>query len=138
MFDQFYKALDEYKKIAHPDIKCGSPYALVPEQASIEVKLHWPRDEWPNSRCAGVYAIFSADETLLYVGKSGLIGRRLYDHFREDANGACISPPLYRWSKSPIYVITVAAPADKKFVASCLEEYLIEQLQPCDNTRGIK
>jgi excinuclease UvrABC nuclease subunit len=85
-----------------------------------------------------VYAIFSADETLLYVGKSGFIGDRLADHFRKDANGACISPPLYRWSKDPIYVITIAAPEGKKFVASRLEEYLIERLQPCDNTRGIK
>jgi hypothetical protein len=26
MFDRFYRALDEYKRIAHADVACGEPY----------------------------------------------------------------------------------------------------------------
>lgn len=137
MFDHFYQAMNAYRKIAHPDIEIGRPYSLVPEQASDDVKLRWPKDEWENSKSAGVYVIFSSDETTLYVGKAWFLGQRLADHFRKDAKGACVSPANYIWSKLPMYVITIAVPSDKRFVASCLEEYLIEKLQPLDNTIGV-
>lgn len=137
MFAQLYQALGDYKKIAHPDVEVGEPYALVPKEASDGIKLQW-NAEWANSKRSGVYVILSADETVLYIGKAWFIGRRLGDHFRKGPQGECTSPKGYRWSKPPVYVITIAVPEDKRFMATCLEEYLIEKLRPLDNTMGMK
>jgi hypothetical protein len=66
----------------------------------------------------------------------GACWRWVAKHFRKGTGGACVNPPGYRWSKDPLYVITVAAPPDKRFVATCLEEFLSERFQPLDNTMG--
>lgn len=137
MFARLHEALDEYKKLWHPDvekIEASEPYALVPEQAEAEVKLRWP-DEWPYSKRAGVYLVFSRDEDVLYVGTAWVIGERLSDHFRSDAAGACVCPKTYHWSKPFVYLITVAVPEARRFEASCLEEFLIEKFPDSDNTR---
>ncbi|HEY6769366.1 MAG TPA: GIY-YIG nuclease family protein [Candidatus Sulfotelmatobacter sp.] len=139
MFEELHKALDEYKKWRHPGLdplEEGEPYALVPERALADVKLRWTKDEWPNSRRTGVYVVLSDDEQVLYVGRAGLLGERLADHFRKGTNGECCSPGGYEWGKPPVYVITVAVPKDRKFEVGCLEEFLIERFPGSDNIRG--
>jgi len=115
------------------------PYCLFPDDETpiADASIRWDQ-EWPNSRRAGVYIIFSKDGTLLYVGKAWFIGRRLADYFRNEL-------PLTKdrkcrvlhdgWTSTPMYVVTVAAPKDSRFEAAGLEEYLITELKPCDNLR---
>jgi hypothetical protein len=135
MFEQFRQALEEYKKWRHPGLtplQEGAPYALFAEHASSDVKLHW-NEQWPNSDDPGVYLIFSASGLLLYVGKSWFLGSRLGAHF--GGSSTCWIKEG-GWTEDPLYVITVGVPAKARFEAACLEEFLIERLQPCDNSVG--
>jgi hypothetical protein len=139
MFDELHKALDEYNMWRHPGLdplEEGEPYALLPSAASPVVKLHWPKDEWPNSRRTGVYVVLSGDEDVLYVGRAGTLGVRLADHFLKGTNGECRSPEGYEWRKPPVYVVTIAVPERRRFEVGCLEEFLIERFPGSDNIRG--
>lgn len=134
MFEQFREALEEFKRWRHPDLpplKVGEPYALFPDKASADVKLHW-NEKWPNSDDPGVYLIFSVSGLLLYVGKSWTLGGRLAAYF----GGRSDCRIKGNWKEDPQYVVTVAVPANRRWEAAGLEEFLIERLRPCNNTVG--
>ena len=104
------------------------------EGADARVTSDWSKP-WPNNHRFGVYLIFDERVALLYVGKSsGMgIGRRLYDWFGQGER--CRVSPGH-WSRRPRYVLSAAVPVEMHFEASALEEYLIRELDPCDNARG--
>jgi Predicted 3'-5' exonuclease related to the exonuclease domain of PolB len=81
-----------------------------------------------SSRC-GCYAIYTESGELLYIGKasnSASVGSRLAAHLRH------VDPA---WMPAPAFVqiVEVCEP----FEAPSLEEYLIRELQPRFNDRGI-
>lgn len=89
---------------------------------------------WPCNGHAGVYMILSEKKEVLYVGQTLSFGSRFYQYFK-DKNGTCVVRSPY-WSETPNAIVAIPAPDDKKYERLSLEEYLIERLQPTDNTRG--
>ena len=88
----------------------------------------------------GVYAFFNKQEDLLYVGKashSDSLGKRIcsYFHAETDDQGA---RPRHPWTANgrPRYVLITAT--YHAFEAPSLEEYLIQELQPPENSVGRK
>lgn len=89
---------------------------------------------WPGNQKAGVYLILDELDNIIYVGQSSSLGRRFYHYFK-GSDGVC----TYRegsWSATPKAIVAIVAPDDARYERLSLEEYLIERLQPADNTRG--
>ena len=115
-------------------------YDLFPVDDGNGGKPHkWPQN-FPNAGKPGVYLVFDDSELLLYVGKSetdvqSRLGR--YFGYETGRTGPCkiksISPP---WKVRPHFVRTIAVKDSKE--APLLEEFLIDVLQPPENTRGIR
>lgn len=128
-------------------------YALFPDgTGAIPVEHSWPK-QYLNSERRGVYLILSKTDVPLYVGKAAkqAIGKRLGRYFGTDrkTNGCrvkhLVAPADWQgsehfsgWCQRPAYIVTVPVPDDMGEEASQLETYLIEQLQPCCNTVGIR
>ena len=117
----------------------GKPKALDISDC-YDLKSNWP-DVWPRCDKAGVYAIFNRNKKLLYVGKasqSSCIGVRLSSYFRYEkgakGKGPCTTHPDHEWTSAPRYVLAIAV--GEAHQAPSLEEYLIEKLEPIDNTIG--
>lgn len=91
------------------------------------------RESWapmPVSDKPGCYALYTATGQLLYIGKasnSRKIGHRLYHHLTQ-------SQAAWVPSVSFVQIVEVSEP----FEAPSLEEYLIRELQPPHNDRGIR
>jgi len=95
------------------------------------------RVSYPNAASAGVYAIFDPDQRLLYVGKSGNIGKRMSAYFKYENFGEGtlqLRDPEENWHGRPTYLVTV--PVNQFWEASSLEEFLIHKLQPPVNING--
>ncbi|MGH7096207.1 MAG: GIY-YIG nuclease family protein [Stellaceae bacterium] len=76
----------------------------------------------------GCYALYYDDGDLLYIGKSSnAVGFRLWNHFKQ-------SKANWVMSVSFVQIVEVQEP----FEAPSLEEYLIRELRPPCNHRGIK
>lgn len=117
-----------------------APEAVVPEfeiSDRYDIKSDWQKS-LPHAAEAGVYLIYSADETLLYIGKASAgstIGRRLDKYFK-GADGQGVSRKNMKWTKEPRYIRAVKVASDFKFFAPALEEFLIDRMQPPDNRQG--
>ena len=83
-----------------------------------------------------VYVVFG-EKQLLYIGVSvgRSIGFRLSTHFPEKRNKDKFSET--GWTEKPYFVKVFSFPKETWFEAPGLELYLIEKLQPVDNTRGV-
>ena len=102
-----------------------------------DLKEDWPDGYWPHNERTGCYVILGANEEILYVGKASLgsfIGKRLSDHFGYGPNKECV--PQGNWSAEPRYVMSIAV--HDAFEAPSLEEYLLGELRPADNTIGYR
>jgi hypothetical protein len=128
----------------HPSLRplaLSDIYSLFPDTKNpTSVTLGWPAT-WPCAGDPGVYLIFDCDMSLLYVGKASLnhtLGGRLSSYFQYARDGSRGCEVLGTWSARPVFVVTIAVDSDKAFEAPALEEYLIGELQPPDNTRGIR
>jgi hypothetical protein len=116
-------------------------YALFPgSNGAHKANFSWP-EAWPDAEEPGVYMVFDSRLNLLYVGKARKIGWRLSEYFRYGKTrqgglilGQCGVSKRYTWSRRPEYIATVRV--DQAFEASSLEEYLIVELRPPDNTAG--
>jgi len=123
----------------HPALErfgINEPYALFPRDGEV-TSLRWD-DEWPSSKRAGVYLIYG-DSRLLYVGTAWTLGPRLGCYFQnEDPKSTVRKCKVIHtaWTETPKYVVTIAVPDTSRFEAAALEEYLISELRPCDNTVG--
>jgi excinuclease UvrABC nuclease subunit len=112
--------------------------ALFPElELAPEVSLKF-ENPWPLCMSQGVYFIFGSGVRLLYVGKASMgscIGARLSSHFLGTGPKGCRVVNPY-WSEEPRFVASLAVPEGMAYEAPALEEYLIAQLSPPDNTYG--
>lgn len=118
---------------------------------SSDVKPEWD-DSWdwcgavPNYKLGGLYALFSGDN-LIYIGlgnsrgggsyKEHGISRRLLSHVLK------ISPddhphsymPQERWEKAKINkLVTIGFPANLNYLAPALEDFLIGEINPPENS----
>jgi hypothetical protein len=134
-------------------LQINGHYALFPDETgTIPAESCWPQ-QYPNSDRKGVYLILSKTDVPLYIGKAAKqgIGKRLGVYFGTDrkTKGCRVKHPVAPadwkgsehfsgWCQRPAYIVTVAVADDKGNEASNLETYLIEQLQPCCNTVGIR
>lgn len=111
------------------------------EPVRYDLLSDWKLDVMlPYAEGKGVYAFFNKNEELLYVGKASLgntLGRRVCSYFyaKPDRFGA---KPRHPWTEKgrPRYALITAT--DFAFEAPSLEEYLIEALQPPENTVGLR
>ncbi len=147
MRDDMLKAVIEYEeRFRRADLdrlEVSGLYALFPstENVGMADAGNWRDNAWPNGERAGVYAIFDDDVQLLWIGKASMnssLGGRLYKYFREDRHNLDCIIRHTGWSPRPAYVMTVAVPRDMPFEAPALEKYLINRLQPRDNTIGVR
>jgi excinuclease UvrABC nuclease subunit len=77
-----------------------------------------------------------------YVGKASMgncIGSRLSSYFgyESETDRRCKIYHREGWTEKPRYVMCVAVPEDSPFEAPALEEFLIRELAPPDNKRGV-
>jgi excinuclease UvrABC nuclease subunit len=114
-------------------------YDLFPRPArksQVPVSAAWP-DEWPHNSRQGVYAILDDALTVLYVGKASMrnvIGSRLSSYFGYDETRGC--KIYHKWTNTPRYIAAIAVPQNSTFEAPALEEFLIQVLDPSDNSKG--
>ncbi|MBT3917401.1 MAG: GIY-YIG nuclease family protein [Rhodospirillaceae bacterium] len=103
-----------------------------------DVKKDWLKP-WKHAADQGVYAIFGPSKLLLYVGKASLrssLGKRLVTYFKNSSDGLRGEQRKHHtWSEDPQFILTIRV--NKPWEAPSLEEYLINKLQPKDNTNGI-
>ena len=130
-----------YRRPEFQPLEVSAAYDCSPEKGDPIVRCEgqWPDDYWPNAWSAGIYGILDEELQLLYVGKASLgstLGSRLSSYFRHDQNRHCRPEPHHTWSGNPRYVVTVAVPEEMRFEAPALEEFLINKLNPPDNTAG--
>ena len=135
------KMTDDVVTFGEADVKrCCAKYA----SRYGELKLFWSElwdldtqfdQTWPNNKMAGCYAIFNGKKELLYIGKTNCMGSRLGTYFRSDVpKNRGVPKDRNAWSATPRYVLTVGL--ENGYEASSLEEYLIQELRPCDNRLG--
>ena len=122
------RKIDEYCERYHLTLKAplSEPYDLASQ---------WHADSFPNADQPGCYFIFDAPGELLYVGKASLrstVGRRLATYFYWNDG---IALRHTGWTKTPTHIRTIAV--NLAYEAASLEEFLIGELQPSQNTSGI-
>lgn len=109
----------------------------IDKQFTVEIykldKDTWPTTSIPHAGEKGVYAFLSDSQRVLYIGKASMnntLGARIASYF--------VSKPEFRskfeWSE-PLRTVAIIAVTDGP-QAAALEEFLIWNLNPPDNTRG--
>ena len=113
-------------------------YSLFPhEEGCIATPHKWP-EKFPNAGKPGVYFIFDAKMSLLYVGMTTRdLNRRLGNYFgyvSGRGSGCRINEKMLPpWKTRPCYVRTI--PLNDSSEAQYLERFLIDTLEPPDNSR---
>lgn len=105
-------------------------YSLYPEEGEYGFT-----ESWPFHNNGGVYLILDESKNVIYVGKADRFGRRLSDHFRVDPKGGC-RIHAQGWKNEPRYVINIKVTEERLYENLSLEGYLINILDPDDNTIG--
>ena len=104
-----------------------------------DLVLDWKvNKEFPFARERGCYVFYSEKYEMLYIGKASQrnsLGSRIASYFRWDLCHTIIEPRHSGWTSAPRYVQTIRT--HKSFEAPSLEEFLIIELDPVDNTSGL-
>lgn len=126
------EALSEYNKRYNTSFNLLSKYPLFPKERECGYNV-----SWPGNNHAGVYFVMTKDDEILYVGQSKNIGKRLNDHFPPQNKGLSkICTFKEKWRKDPNYLYVATTPNDAIWERLSLEEFLIQKLNPIDNTQG--
>lgn len=143
----FLKAVSTYQERfrspAQSLFEVGQPYDLFPLRGATAVPCggKWP-EPWPHPLRAGVYAFLSDNGELLYIGKASFrnsIAARLSTYCGYEAGRGSQCLLYHQWkTAAPRYVVTIAVPESTRFEASALEEFLINELQPPENSIGLE
>ena len=127
-----------YRTERVPPITVSEAYALFPDENQPGAGPKWP-DPWPNGNQQGVYLILDRDQRVLYIGKASMgntMDSRLDSYFGYTDERLC--KILGSWRERPKHVVTLAVPPGHGYEAVGLEEFLIDRLQPPENSQGIK
>ena len=125
------KLVENYNSKYNTSFQLYQPYKLT---RCSDGEYGFENSQWPCNGKVGVYLILSDDDDVIYVGQTRSFGYRFYQYFKDD-DGTCVPRSPY-WTKTPKTIVAIPAPNDAKYERPSLEEYLIENLNPCDNTRG--
>ena len=121
--------VNSYNQKYNTTFELGREYSLFPTSDDE----YGFKDTWPSNEHGGVYLILDDNRNVIYVGQTKYFGQRFYTYFK-DEDGTCV--PVHNWSTTPKAIITIPAPDDAQYERLSLEEYLIQNLQPSDNTLG--
>lgn len=143
--DELKGAVSEYvsdfRRHNLPEFIISDYYDLFPkgDYSQLDCQYQWPA-KWPNAELPGVYAFIDLTLDVVYIGKASMkntLGMRLSKYCVYDQNRDC---RLYHngWTNPPRYVWTLGVPSALTFEAPALEEFLIQRLQPIDNSTGKK
>jgi hypothetical protein len=141
-YDQAKQAIQSYSEVYRnsnrPSFDVSDLYNLFPEKiTNTPTPNQWPAT-WPFNERQGVYIILDNKYEVCYVGKASMnnvLGSRLSSYFGYDEGRRC---RLYHtWKSTPRFIFTVATPIDSAFEAASLEEFLIRELKPTDNSLGL-
>lgn len=145
LLDKIEEYKSKYRRSDVGNLEWSKPYELSPRAKNPDI-LQWPAG-WPHSKRAGVYFVLARDGLLLYVGKASMrhcIGKRLSSYFGTNrASGDCeiLDPNSWdqelRDERMPAFVVALAVPEGMSFEAAAIEEYMIRELIPPANTRGV-
>lgn len=91
-------------------------------------------EPWPCGDNGGVYLIIDENQTVIYVGQTKAFGRRFYQYFAMVDDRCVLRSPNWRGNPDAIVVIPIADAVAYERLS--LEEYLILNLNPIDNTLG--
>lgn len=123
--------IEKYNQMYNTNFVCEPKWRLRPDENG---EWEFKDEVWPGIHKAGVYLFLSQDDRVIYVGQGISLSRRFYDRFRNE-NGIGVHKND-SWSE-PIYsIVAIVAPDERKYERLSLEEFLIGELQPIDNTRG--
>lgn len=114
---------------------CISPVFKISEPLDVERDL---TAQYPNSDSAGCYAIYTASDELLYIGKASnkhVMGFRLGAIWHLNADKTAYIPRGDWGGKKPQIIRTI--PVREPYEAPSLEEFLIRELRPPCNTIGV-
>lgn len=129
----YYRALElieVYNNRYNTQFEISELYSLFPNQNEYGFT-----ESWPFLNEGGVYLILNKNQEVIYVGKADVFGHRLYYHFRADREGNCIIVET-GWKDHPHYIINIKVPASRLYENLSLEGYLIQELDPEENTIG--
>ncbi len=104
-----------------------------------DLELDWNEKSYPFANDPGVYIVLDKKEFVLYVGKASFnsnIGARLGSYFEYGENRSFAVKSGQHWTEDPKFVVAIKVSA--AYEAPSLEEYLIRQLDPPDNTQKYK
>jgi hypothetical protein len=130
-----------YRSSTQVPFEIGPPYDLFPLRGPEKTPCggRWP-ESWPHLSRAGVYAFLSDEGELLYIGKASFrnsLAARLSTYCGYEAGPGTPCRLYHQWKTNPRYVVTIAVPESTRFEASALEEFLIGELQPPENSIGL-
>ncbi len=128
--DTLQEKVDEYcnRYCISPVFKASKPFDVDGD----------PALKYPNADSAGCYAIYTASDELLYIGKASnkhVMGFRLGAIWHLNADKAAYIPRGDWGGKKPQVVRTI--PVNEPHEAPSLEEFLIRELRPPCNTIGV-
>ena len=111
-------------------------YALFPDEPEAAgAAFKWPA-KFPNTGKPGIYFIFDAQQSLLYVGMTTRdLNSRLGCYFGYESgwgSGCKIKDMQPTWKTRPCFVRTVAVQSLEE--APFLEKFLIQALRPPENS----
>jgi len=123
-----------------PELKPSEFYDLFPSIDPSISDSAWP-DTYPHVEKPGVYIIFDSEQCVLYIGKaswSSSFGARLSTYFGFGKSNECVLRKPHSWKGNHRFLVVIPMSEKLKFEAPALEEYLITELQPKDNSIGIE
>jgi len=139
------KLISYCEKFRHPSLtKFGDTkiYDLFPRSkngclVSDEIHEAWP-SKFPYADSPGVYAFLNDRGIVEYIGKANNLGKRLCSYTKYEKKGNTDSGCKLSsdWKVVPRYIAVVSVPKDSWFEILSLEGYLIEILNPPQNTQG--
>jgi len=123
-----------YRSSSLAALRRSEVYDLFPDNG----QYGWP-EPWPFTDDAGVYIVMDSALEVLYVGTSARLGWRLSEYFvyQNRTTGPCKVKDS-DWVRPPRYVFCIAVPEQFKCEAPALECFLIQELNPPNNRRGLK
>ncbi len=100
-----------------------------------DLPKEWKTTSFPDADGPGVYVFYDEDEKLSYVGKaswSNTLGNRIASYFKSHPEQGIVPRSGHSWKRMPRYVQTISV--QQHFEAPSLEEFLISELEPVDNS----
>jgi len=113
----------------------------LPISEPYEPYIEQNKKQYPNADSPGVYIFYSESAGLLYIGKCSTdLGFRIWSHLQKPGKPSEPYPNAEKWvkdhQKENLKFVTIPFIREHYFLASALEEYLIDKCKPKANAIG--